>query len=147
MGIIQHAGHQRIVISLLRQIGNFLDGKPCEVFTAPFDVRLFPEPDSSDKTVVQPDILVVCDEEKLADNKACRGAPDFVIEICSDSSEGRDLIDKKKLYEKAGVKEYWVVTEKKTYQYILKDNKYEEVLHDIGKKLAVFVLKGCFIDL
>jgi len=141
--------HQEIVCSLLRQIGNFLEGNPCRVFTAPFDVRLFPEPDMSDKTVVQPDILIVCDEEKLSDGKACRGAPDFIIEVMSDSSEGRDLIDKKKAYEKAGVKEYWAVGEEKLYRFVLIDNTYQEAVFDMTKgiRLELFNLKGCIINL
>ena len=139
--------HQRMVSRLHLQLGNLLTGKPCEVFIAPFDVRLFPKDDLSDITVVQPDVLVVCDEEKISDGKACKGPPDFIAEVVSENSEGRDLIDKRKLYEKAGVKEYWAVTEKKVHRYILKDNKYEEDVSDRGQKLPVSVLKGCFIDL
>ena len=141
--------HQSMVVELLGQLREFLKGKPCKVFTAPFDVRLFPEDDLSDRTVVQPDILVVCDEEKLSYGKACRGAPDFIIEVMSDSSEGRDLIDKRKLYETAGVKEYWVVGEEKLYKYVLIDYKYQEAVFDRNKdfKQEVFVLKGCTINL
>ena len=88
------------------------DGK-CQVFCAPFDVRL-PKNHvdvSNDKiyTVVQPDICIVCDESKL-DQRGCLGAPDMVVEILSGSSLKYDLNDKFNLYEAAGVKEYWVVT-------------------------------------
>lgn len=102
--------HQRISGELFRQIANYLKGKPCEVFGAPFDVRLpeGKEREEDIETVVQPDILVVCDPKKL-DEKGCRGAPDFVIEIVSPSTAKKDLVVKKALYEKHGVKEYWLV--------------------------------------
>jgi Uma2 family endonuclease len=93
-------------------IHDFLEGKRCEVFAAPFDVRLFPEEDNSDTTVVQPDIVVICDPSKLSDGKACRGAPDLVIEILSDSSIIIDRKVKAEKYLEAGVKEYWIVNTK-----------------------------------
>ena len=73
----------------------------CEVFTAPYDVRL------DYRTVVQPDILIVCDKDKL-DDKRCNGAPDFVIEIASPNTSV-DYSIKLELYKKFGVKEYWIV--------------------------------------
>jgi Uma2 family endonuclease len=102
--------HQKILVELARQIGNYLEEKTCEVYVAPFDVRL-PKKNEKDEqidTVVQPDISVICDENKL-DNKGCRGAPDWVIEILSPSNSFRDLEVKKELYEKHGVKEYWII--------------------------------------
>ena len=102
--------HQAILSELLGAIWNFLNGKPCRVFVAPFDVRLFPEEDGSDTTVVQPDIVVICDPSKLSDGKACRGAPDLVIEILSDSSVIMDRKVKAEIYLEAGVKEYWIVS-------------------------------------
>ncbi|MBF0500350.1 MAG: Uma2 family endonuclease [Candidatus Riflebacteria bacterium] len=103
--------HSKISGSLFYQFYNFFSGKPCEVHNAPFDVRLprNKEPDDKIDTVVQPDILVVCDEKKL-DDKGCRGAPDLVVEIISPSTASRDNITKKALYEKHGVKEYWLVS-------------------------------------
>jgi len=102
--------HQRIALDLYRQFASFFKGKPCEVYPAPFDV-LFPCGDQSDDevdTVVQPDLVVVCDPEKLQD-WGCRGAPDLVVEILSPSSASRDAILKRKLYEEHGVREYWMV--------------------------------------
>ena len=86
--------------------------KPCQAFSAPFDVWL-PLPkniQSNDKidTVVQPDICVICDLEKL-DNQGCNGAPDWVIEILSKATSKKDLNEKFDLYQNAGVKEYWIV--------------------------------------
>lgn len=102
--------HADILGELFFALKNYFSNKPCQVYVAPFDVRL-PDSDESDdqiKTVVQPDILVVCDEKKL-DNKGCRGAPDFLIEILSPSTAAKDCIIKRALYEKHGVKEFWTV--------------------------------------
>lgn len=103
--------HQQISMELSRQFSNFLDGKPCKVFAAPFGVRPFEEegdaPEEVD-TLVEPDITVVCDPKKL-DEYGCKGAPDLIIEILSDSTRRHDRLTKYQLYEKAGVKEYWIV--------------------------------------
>ena len=102
--------HQRVLGELFSQINDYLRGKPCQVYFAPFDVRL-PKSDEADDfvdTVVQPDIAVICDEHKL-DDKGCRGAPDWIIEIVSPGSAVRDQIDKRQVYERHGVREYWIV--------------------------------------
>ncbi len=102
--------HQEISMELSAQIHSYLRGKPCKAYHAPFDVRL-PEDDESDDetfTVVQPDLVVVCDQDKL-DDKGCRGAPDLVVEILSLTTSGRDLKLKLDLYEQRGVREYWVI--------------------------------------
>ena len=104
------AAHQRILGVLHFQLFSFLREKPCQLFFAPFDVRL-PEADESDdqvETVVQPDLLIVCDKKKL-DKAGCRGAPDLVVEILSPSTVQKDLKIKFDRYERAGVREYWVV--------------------------------------
>jgi len=103
----QHADISR---ELHFQLTSFFRGKPCVVYSAPFDVRLprGDEPDSDVDTVVQPDLLVVCDEKKL-DDRGCRGAPDLVIEILSPSTASRDCIQKRALYERHGVREFWTV--------------------------------------
>jgi len=102
--------HQKISGELFRQFANFLIGKPCLVYAAPFDVRL-PEEDESlsdISTVVQPDISVVCDSAKL-DDAGCVGAPDLIVEILSPSTARRDRKEKFIRYERAGVKKYWLV--------------------------------------
>ena len=103
--------HQEISMELSRQISSFLNGKPCRVYAAPFGVRLFAEAEDKPEDVedyFEPDITVVCDPEKL-DDRGCHGAPDWIIEILSPSSRRHDLFVKFKLYEKAGVREYWAV--------------------------------------
>lgn len=102
--------HQCVVLNLGRTIGNFLDKKSCKVYIAPFDVRL-PNNENSNElinTVVQPDVSVICDNSKL-DDKGCIGAPDLIIEIVSPTSLHHDTVVKHKVYEQAGVLEYWIV--------------------------------------
>lgn len=103
--------HQEISGELFRQFANYLIDKKCRIYAAPFDVRI-PEGDSdSDEditNVVQPDLTVVCDEKKL-DERGCKGSPDLVIEIISKNTFKKDMGEKLSLYEKTGVKEYWVV--------------------------------------
>ncbi|MEF8714045.1 MAG: Uma2 family endonuclease [Accumulibacter sp.] len=102
--------HQRVVLEIARQIAAAVDGGPCEVNVAPFDVRL-PRGNEGDDlidTVVQPDIVVVCDRSKL-DDRGCRGAPDWLVEVLSPSSAGHDQVRKLFLYERHGVLEYWLV--------------------------------------
>ena len=102
--------HQTVVGELFIQIGLFLRGKPCRSFVAPFDVRLprHKEADADVTTVVQPDISVICDPDKL-DGSGCRGAPDWVIEVLSPSTAAKDQIQKLAVYERAGVGEVWLV--------------------------------------
>lgn len=102
--------HQELLGKLHLIIGNYLKGKPCKVFLAPFDV-LFPqddEPDDDVDTVVQPDLVVLCDRSKLQKHGS-RGAPDLVVEILSPSTSKKDLNEKYRLYERSGVREYWVL--------------------------------------
>jgi len=100
--------HQLILMDLSSQFHFFLRGKPCKVFPAPYDVRLFYAEDDNDNTIVQPDITIVCDEKKRS-SEGCRGAPDLVVEILSPSNTAIEMERKFKLYKLAGVKEYWIV--------------------------------------
>jgi len=140
--------HQRASGELFFQIRTYLEGKTCKIFAAPFAVRLFPEKDDSDTTVFEPDIVVVCDSEKL-DDKGCNGAPDLVIEIISPSTAKYDRIYKFRKYQLAGVKEYWIVDpETKTVQVCLLENgRYVVSMFDETEKTPVSVLEGCEIDL
>jgi len=100
--------HQAILMALANQFYNFLEDKPCEVYPAPVDVRLFYKKDESDDTVVQPDIVVICDEKKRG-KEGCRGAPDLAVEILSPSNTAIEMERKLHLYLEAGVREYWVI--------------------------------------
>ncbi|WP_209329166.1 Uma2 family endonuclease [Lunatimonas salinarum] len=102
--------HQRISAKLLTRLYVFLDGKHCQVYGAPFDVR-FPKTSKEDKhifNVVQPDICVICDPAKL-DERGCIGAPDLIVEILSPSNSKTELKHKYELYESHGVREYWII--------------------------------------
>ena len=122
--------HQNVSMYISGTIFNYLKKKKCKVFHAPFDVRLpnnIEKADDKIYTVVQPDITVICDKQKL-DKKGCIGAPDFIVEILSPATQKKDLKDKYKLYEQSGVTEYWIVypDAKIIYQYVLNNNKYEQ---------------------
>ena len=140
--------HQWISIEIASQLKSQLKGKKCTPYLPPFDVRLFYEEDEFDKTVYQPDIFVVCDESRTKGLKYCKGAPDFVIEIISEHSEARDLIEKKKNYEKASVREYWVIGKEKLHVYISENGRYKEEVIDIIKTLKqpVKCLESCIIN-
>ena len=144
--------HQLICMELSRQLANYLVGKKCKVYPAPFDVRLFEEAGDAPEdvyTVVQPDISVVCDPGKT-DGHGCKGAPDLVIEILSPSSRRHDRIVKLDLYQRAGVREYWVVNpEDRTVQVMLLKDSYLLPVEDYGREdtAKVNILEDCTIDL
>ncbi|MFV8750656.1 Uma2 family endonuclease [Nannocystaceae bacterium ST9] len=102
--------HQAVCANLIAQFVAHFGQRGCHVFPAPFDVRLpvAGEHDDAIETVVQPDLSVVCDTSKL-DARGCRGAPDLVIEILSPSTAARDQLVKRGIYERHGVREYWLV--------------------------------------
>ena len=118
-----NAYHQAMLTEMLRQFANFLVGKQCKVYPAPFDVRLFYKEDESDTTVVQPDISVICDAEKRG-KEGCRGAPELVVEILSPSNSAIEMQRKFDVYRDAGVAEYWVLnSEFKTLTIYLFDGE------------------------
>ncbi|MGL5111382.1 MAG: Uma2 family endonuclease, partial [Flavobacterium sp.] len=104
--------HQEISINLFRKFDRYFETKPCNIYYAPFDVRLknFKKStlDQEITTVVQPDICVICDKDKL-DDKGCLGAPDLIIEILSPGNSNKAMGIKFDLYEENAVKEYWIV--------------------------------------
>jgi Uma2 family endonuclease len=102
--------HQAIVGEIFRQLANQLLGRRCEAYVAPFDVML-PAPDEDLEgatSVVQPDVVVVCDPRKL-ETRGCVGAPDLAVEVVSGESRRQDAVRKRALYERHGVREYWIV--------------------------------------
>jgi Uma2 family endonuclease len=121
--------HQEVSIILLRYLDRYFENNSCGLYHAPFDVRLVNFKKSTDDnkvfTVVQPDLCIVCDEEKL-DDRGCIGAPDLVIEILSPGNSKKEMGIKFDLYEENGVKEYWIVepAENSIFIYTLKEGKY-----------------------
>lgn len=145
--------HQQISIRLSLRIFYFVEKKNCQVFSAPFDVRLpvkNKRKDNEITTVVQPDICVICDESKI-DGRGCIGAPDLLIEILSPGNTEKEVKLKFELYEEARVKEYWVVypTEQNIAVFILNDNdKYDGAKIYAGKdRIKSVAVKGLIIKL
>jgi Uma2 family endonuclease len=125
--------HQRVLRELFTIFEVFFSNHKCELFFAPMDVRLLNKNKSTNDnkiyTVVQPDLIVVCDEDKI-DERGCLGAPDLVVEILSPGNSNKEMNIKYELYEEAGVKEYWMIhpTERQLLIYVLENGKF------IGKK-------------
>jgi Uma2 family endonuclease len=142
------AYHQSILMELAKQIAVYLSGKPCKVYPAPFDVRLFYEEDESDDTVVQPDISVVCDANKRG-KEGCHGAPDLVIEILSPSNTAIEMERKFNLYREAGVREYWVVDpeHRGIHSHVFKEEQTITRVFGHEGKAPVEIFKGLEIDL
>ena len=139
--------HQRILMELSRQLANFLVGKKCVIVPAPFDVCIFGKGDD-DTTVVQPDIVVICDKAIL-DKKRCNGAPDFVIEILSPSNAKYDRQRKLNIYINAGVRECWIVDpESKNISVYIHDKEQISLgYYENDDIIPVYVLEGCEISL
>ena len=144
--------HQEVSGELFALLHDYLRGKQCKVYHAPFSVRPFETADDrpgSVDTVVEPDITVVCDPDKL-DDIGCKGAPDMVAEILSPSTRQHDRLVKYDLYERAGVREYWIVDpDTETVQvYQLEEGHYHAAqVYTRQSKVKVEVLEDCFIDL
>lgn len=121
--------HQRVATAILGQLFIYFRGKECQLFSAPFDVRLYNRKKSLKAskeiyTVVQPDICVICDQSKL-DKQGCNGAPELVIEILSPGNSKREVNEKYELYQEAGVQEYWLVepAEELVFVYVLNEQE------------------------
>ncbi|MDD2156611.1 Uma2 family endonuclease [Glaesserella parasuis] len=116
--------HQRISMKLTKAFLDVFVNHQCELYVAPFDVR-FPDSNGKIKTVVQPDLCVICDSNKL-DEKGCIGAPDLIVEILSPGNSKREMKDKYELYQEQGVSEYWIVRpeEQHIQIYVLENGRY-----------------------
>lgn len=144
--------HQEVQVELIRQFSNYLVDKVCRVYGSPFDVRLA-QKDDTDKdirNIVQPDVTIVCDPSNL-DDKGCKGSPDLVIEIISPSTASIDYIEKLSLYEKYGVKEYWIIhpIDEIVMIYALEDNmKYgRPTIYSKENSVDVGIFKDLTIEL
>ena len=120
--------HQVVQSNLNIELGLYFRNQKCQIYPAPFDVRLPAKGETGDAihTVVQPDLCVVCDRTKI-DSRGCIGAPDLVIEIISPGNSKKELKQKFKLYEEAGVREYWVIHPSEEYIIVnvLENNHYK----------------------
>lgn len=146
--------HQRILLKISSMLDSYIERKKggCLIFPAPFDVILSKNP----LTIVQPDIMIVCDRNKLDENR-CNGAPDFVIEIVSPGNPSNDYIKKTYYYKNYGVREYWIVDPRRktvtvnyfegdilniqySFESVIKVNIYDDLLidfSDLSKQLGI----------
>jgi Uma2 family endonuclease len=143
--------HQEVVVELCRQVSNSLEGKRCRAYVAPFDVRLPKDGASGDDqidTVVQPDVLIVCDLQKL-DDRGMRGAPDWITEVLSPSTASYDRSTKLTAYERAGVPEIWLIdpTQRTVTIYRIAAGHYTQpVVLELRGQTAITAVPGVSID-
>ncbi|AWW31748.1 Uma2 family endonuclease [Echinicola strongylocentroti] len=143
--------HQKVSNELAYLLTDYLKEQHCEVYSAPFDVRL-PQQSKADKditTVVQPDLCVICDRAKL-DDRGCIGAPDLVVEILSPGNNRLELQNKYELYQESGVKEYWIIhpDEQTLLVYTLVNGKYvPSQLMTSGDMVRSKAVEGFELDL
>jgi len=151
--------HQGLIVFMTLAIGNFLKGKKCRVFVAPYDVFLNEsQRDEAGKvkvnkrvkgTVVQPDLVVICDEKKIK-RDGCHGAPDLIVEILSESTRDKDTGVKLYKYHASGVREYWVIDPDEetieVYSFKPGSRRYRMETYGFGDKVKSHVLDGLEID-
>ncbi len=137
--------HQTISTELTTILNIYIKSKKgsCKVFHAPFDVKL----DDNPLTIVQPDLMIVCDKDKL-DGKRCNGAPDFIIEIVSSSNPSDDYIRKLYYYKNYGVREYWIVDPRcqKVIVYYLNQTDFEMKIYTFQDNIKVNIYDDLYID-
>jgi len=138
--------HQEILGFMFNTIFNHVTSHktPCKVYPAPFAVKLFSE---DGKNVVEPDISVICDPNKLTD-RGCTGAPDWIIEIVSPGNFSHDYVRKLNLYMDAGVREYWIVNpiNHSVYVYFLEEDKFRTTAYTFQDKIKVNIYDDLWID-
>lgn len=134
--------HQKIAGEIYRQIANYIidNNGQCEAGMSPIDVQL----DCDDKTMVQPDVLILCSNEKIQKGRVF-GAPDFVLEVISPSTKRKDYFKKLEKYENAGVREYWILDpyKKQLLVFFFEGDIYAE-MHDLTQPVPVHIYEGKF---
>jgi Uma2 family endonuclease len=127
MSAAPNTNHQRVSRELQALLYDFFKHEKCELFDAPFDVYLVEKGQSykESENVVEPDLCVVCDAEKIQ-SFGCVGSPDLIVEIISPSTAKKDQQSKKEIYEEFGVQEYWMIFpgELTVHQYFLENGTY-----------------------
>lgn len=144
--------HQKIIMKIAYKLENYINinNGTCEVYPAPFDVVLVNEKENelSSKNIVQPDISVVCDKNKLTE-KGCTGSPDMIVEVVSAFNPQNDYVKKLNLYQEYKVKEYWIVNpmKKNILVYTLTENGYGMPdIYTFNDKVKVNIFKSLDID-
>ena len=144
--------HQELIMEISAELRNYIKSNEgqCKVYPAPFDVVLINENENENdsKNIVQPDISVICDKNKLND-KGCFGSPDMIVKIVSKFNPGNDYVKKLYLYEKYKVKEYWIVNpmKKNILVYTLTESGYNQPdLYTFNDKIKVNIFNNLEID-
>jgi Uma2 family endonuclease len=142
------SNHQMISGELFGILREFLKGRRCRAFHAPFTVRLDADDEWEGDVVLEPDIVVICDPTKV-DKKGCKGVPDLVMEILSPSTRKKDKLIKLQKYQKYGVREYWILDpDKKTLDvYLRVGSKYTQTSYSETCTAPVMVLPNLEIEL
>jgi len=152
-GVVYNMGaptvwHQDVAGEIFGQLREFLKGKKCRAYISPIDVRLKADKRlMMDDTVVQPDVIVLCDKSKIDEGKSIKGAPDLVIEVISPSSIKKDKLLKFNQYKNAGVREYWVVDARSFCVDVYYFNEGTHNVFQMDEMIPVRLLEGCEIDL
>jgi Uma2 family endonuclease len=137
--------HQQVSVELTRQFANFFYRKPCQVFSAPFDVRF--QPEKKKGNIVEPDLLVVCNKEQL-NGKYCLGAPDFVIEILSPSTKRKDMDKKLIRYLNEHVREVWFINpdEGTVLTFYIENDGYKSIPYIYPREIRASIFDGLTVD-
>ena len=127
--------HNSIILNLSRIFGNYLLGKPCRPFGDGADLYL------TEKDHFVPDFMIVCNKDKIKWDHHVEGAPDFVVEVLSPGTSRRDKGHKKRVYERCGVREYWIVSPMERFieQYVLENGAF--VLRDVYQHYRAYELE------
>jgi Uma2 family endonuclease len=141
------SNHQRIITKLMHLLYDAVEKQGGEIFPAPLSVRLFPEVDAKDENVFEPDIVVVCNKNKI-EKRGVVGAPDMIVEVSSPSTALYDANTKMDKYEKAGVREYWMVNmeEKNVRVNILVNGEYKEHIYSTGETITLTALPDTRVE-
>jgi prevent-host-death family protein len=139
--------HQKIIMEMSSKFSSWFKDKECQPLTSPFDVTLYK---GDEPNLVQPDLLVICDQEKIGDDDTYTGIPTLVVEVLSESTRSKDIIIKLNLYMSGGVEEYWIVNpfSEEVNIYLFKNREVESLLtFKKGEMASSFVFQGFKIDL
>lgn len=143
--------HQKVIGELFAVMHPFFLNRDCLPVLSPYDVKLFNDAEAfdDDPNIVQPDILVICDEEKVNKEGRYQGIPSLVVEVISPSTRSKDMLTKLNLYAKSGIKEYWIVDLKKSriYLYQFEEREIEKVVGlDLGEVIHSVYFRGLKVD-
>ncbi len=130
--------HQRVIRKIFGKFISWFDNKDCEPFTSPFDVTLYRREKTAENiNIVQPDILVICDQENINEDDRYMGIPELVVEVLSATNKNHDLIRKLELYRTTGIKEYWIVNpfSKEISVYTFSEENIEEIITFKNKEI------------